>query len=154
MVPGGGMNSDHPKQTFVKIPGGIRARPRGWDELGPARVKTCKSVQEPLEGSELVPGGGMSSDHPKSKFATTQDRKLRKIARGVRAGPRGRDELGPVRVKTYKSVGEPLDTSGGVRAGPRRWDELGPSQVKICDHPRQKIAENCQRGPSWSQGMG
>ena len=36
LVPGGGMNSDHPQQKSVKV----------------------------LEGSELVPGGGMNSDHP------------------------------------------------------------------------------------------
>ena len=36
LVPGGGMNSDHPKCKCVTV----------W------------------EGSELVPGGGMNSDHP------------------------------------------------------------------------------------------
>ena len=29
LVPGGGMNSDHPQQISVKMPGGVGAVPRG-----------------------------------------------------------------------------------------------------------------------------
>ena len=42
------MNSDHPKQTFVKMLGGIRAGPRGWDELGPQKTPKI------WEGSEHI----------------------------------------------------------------------------------------------------
>ena len=52
------MNSDYPQQRFVKMPRGVRAGPRGWDEPGPPKTPWI------LAGSELVPGVGMNSDHP------------------------------------------------------------------------------------------
>ena len=56
------VNSDEPEHKFVRLWDGVQAARRRRDELGPARVNTCKRIGE---GSELVPGDGMNSDHGK-----------------------------------------------------------------------------------------
>ena len=104
LVPGGGINLDYPQvkthenwggesKLVLKL-GGVRAGPRRWDELGPAKTKICKKlggvragprkwdelgstrikIVKIWEGSELVPGGGMNR--------TTQNRNSQKSGRG------------------------------------------------------------------------
>ena len=73
----------------------------------------------------------MNSDQQNSKVCDN--------FRGVRAGPRRRDELGPGEITN-------CEIFRGVQAGPRRGDELGP--------PQNKNTQKFLRGQSWSQEVG
>ena len=62
LTPCAGWSQEVARTKNCETLGGVRAAPRRRDELGPARVNTCKSTGE---GSELVTGDGMNSDHGK-----------------------------------------------------------------------------------------
>ena len=86
------MNSDHPKQTFVKMLRGIRAGPRGWDELGPSKTPKI------WEGSEHIVCQANNEWTSPHRYGLTSRRDVRAFYH-VRAGPRRWDELRPVKAK-------------------------------------------------------
>ena len=83
--------------------GGSELVPRGGMNSDHANFKFTTA----WEGSVLVPGAGMNSDHPQQRFV--------KMLGGVGAGPRGWDELRPRKTPCILERSE-LVTGGGMNS--------------------------------------
>ena len=76
------------------------------------------------QGSELVPGGMISSDHARQKFMKILERPELVPGRGISS-----EQPQQKRMKNWP-CSEVVLNLGGVRAGPRGWDELGPAKLR------------------------